>query len=79
VTAQGNTVTDEKVIAPLSLSSSATSASVGAPLLFIDLDVCWPWAATFFRLAQARASSSKFGQAAALILHIYFILDQIGS
>jgi hypothetical protein len=31
-----------------------------------------------FRLAQARASN-KFGQAAALILHIYFTLDQIGS
>jgi hypothetical protein len=37
VTAQGNTVTDEKIIAVLSLSSSAASASLGA-LSFVT----WP-------------------------------------
>jgi hypothetical protein len=39
VTAQGNTVTDEKVIALLSLSGSAAAASVGA--LFVIRSPAW--------------------------------------
>jgi hypothetical protein len=41
VTAQGNTVTDEKIIAVLSLSSSAASASVSANQVSLGYEKNW--------------------------------------
>jgi hypothetical protein len=56
VTAQGNTVTDEKVIALLSLSGSAAAASVGA--LFVIRSPAWQVRGRRF-LAKAKRVGKK--------------------